>query len=125
MSISNLFIDGSFLKGSLSSTAVVQIRAILSSESHLQQDNMKAGVAGPRCGVAGCHCSAVTSELGESINVLLKYSGGNQSLQGADFRAISSLALMGVGMKFAIFPRKLVPVSHGTLPTPRPAALLH
>lgn len=61
--MSNLFIDGSSLKGGISFTAVLQIRAMLSSESHLQQDNTKTAVARPHCGGAGCHCSAVTSEL--------------------------------------------------------------
>lgn len=68
----------------------------------------------------GCHIGA-----GEGINVLLKYSGGKQSLQGADFRAISSLALTRAGMKFSIYLRKLVPISHRALHPSRPEALLH
>lgn len=66
ISISNLFIDGSSLKGRISFTAALQIRSILPSESHLQQNNMKTDVAGPRCGIAGYHCLAVTSELGKA-----------------------------------------------------------
>lgn len=58
--------SSSFLKGRISFTAVLQISSVLSSESHLQQDDMKTDVAGPCCGIAGCHGSAVTTELGKA-----------------------------------------------------------
>lgn len=102
ISISNLFIDGTFLKAGLLSQLCCK------SDPHCPVNLIyckiirKTDVAGPHCGIAGCHCSAVTSELGESINVLLKYSSGKQSLRGADFSAILFLALMRAGMKFSL-----------------------
>lgn len=95
---------------------------MLSSECHLQHDNVKSDVAGPRCGIAGAAAPLSHQSWGKH-KCPLKIQQWEAELTGCRLQSNFILGSDESGEEILYFSQKLVPINHRALPCscPKPS----